>query len=235
MEQLPSVITRLDYLILLLFLPGYFISTIFFSEKQLSRGERITWSLALSVAVIGLGGLFLHLPGVTLNSSNWLYYVLAVTGLAAVGTLMTHPSRLLVIFKGGFNLQPVTLLTVTASLVVIIGAIGLASQQALVQRSTFTQFWAVPDGNGKLEVGLHNEELKTETYQVVILADGLELSRFDNIKLEADQTWQQQVLLPGTDSKTRIEALLYRGDSATPYRQTKLWLKCSRCTFDIIG
>ena len=81
MSSLPGVRAVLGT-VLVLFLPGYAWTLVFFRGRQINIIERIALSMGLSIAVVTLSILALNLvAGVTINGFNGVLIILTVTAV----------------------------------------------------------------------------------------------------------------------------------------------------------
>lgn len=72
--------------ILVLFIPGYFVSLIFMKRGTIDIIERVALSFALSIAVVPLLAFYLNLVGVKINRLSIIIEILAIV-LISIGIL----------------------------------------------------------------------------------------------------------------------------------------------------
>jgi len=68
--------------IFVLFIPGYFLSHIFFKRKSIDVIERIALSFALSIAAVPLLAFYLNLIGVKISFWSIVFEIMGIIGLS---------------------------------------------------------------------------------------------------------------------------------------------------------
>ena len=71
-------------IILVLFLPGFVISFVFFQPGRIDAVERLALSVALSLAVVPLLAFYANLAGIPITKVSVIIEVLAVTAVSLV-------------------------------------------------------------------------------------------------------------------------------------------------------
>ena len=71
-------------LTLVLFLPGYAWSRVFFREKEVDKIERVVLSIGLSIAMVPLVILFLNKAGMAITAASSFAIVIALTVAALI-------------------------------------------------------------------------------------------------------------------------------------------------------
>jgi len=220
------VLRTLLALPLVLGLTGYAITAALFSPGQLSSAERLTCSLALSLAVAALAGVVLNLTPWGLHTWTWSVLLATVTVVAAQAALrrpgMTAGSVLGVAVPLRLNQG---LLLGAAALVSVL-AIGLAREGALSQHSTpFTQLWIQPEGSpdaSMVRVGITNVESTTITYRLELKVAGSVAHVWEPVTLQNSEQWQATAQIYTVPARP-VEATLYRLDAPqVVYRQVLL-------------
>lgn len=234
-----------------LFFPGYtLVSALFPKEDDLDGVERFALSLGLSLALVPLVGLALnytpfgiHLFPVTLS----LYLLMLVlTGLTYFRRRDMPPeARFGVDFRshvpswGSLDREDKILTVASVILVVSVGVVGvfLASSQP---GERFTEFYILGEEgladdyptdllvgeNAEVILGIKNQEHRTENYRVVLNLENDPITSVEDIRLNHGENWEGPLSFsvhePGENMK--LQALLYKGENAEPYRDVHLWL-----------
>ena len=88
-----GLFTQLNYLesfrivlgsVYVLFLPGFLISFIFFSQNAIDWIERIALSFALSIAIVPLFVFYLNLAGLKISAINTFFTILGIIVISGV-------------------------------------------------------------------------------------------------------------------------------------------------------
>lgn len=154
---------------LALFAPGYAIVAATFARRDLDRAPRLVLSLALSLAVLALGGLVLNYLG-GIHSFSWtVLLLLVVVGCCRSAALrrkrgaqpsprrLPRPSGL----EAGLAL---------GALGAVVAALVLASTDLPAKSAVgYTELWIVPkaeSGGSEAEVGIKSEEQQTTEYDL---------------------------------------------------------------------
>lgn len=166
-----------------LYLPGYALSAALFPPGTLSLGERLVYSIALSVGAAVLAGLLWQFAFV-LNRTSWALLLAAVTlaGCAIAQrrrTLVRELQRARRSSDGASPWPRLDLPTAATVLVgfaaavvaVVIAVNGLQEQRA---ESHFSALWVVPQAPASeaVEIGVLNHQGAPHTYRVELRAAG---------------------------------------------------------------
>ena len=120
-----------------------------------------------------------------------------------------------------------------AVLVMALSVVFSASSVAQQPYAGFTQFWLLPSNqpgaNCAVRLGIQSYELSTETYGLVMTANGSEISAWPSIQLAPRQGWDQSVPINSNQAGTvYIEARLYRADNPrVVYREVNITMYVS--------
>jgi len=126
--------------------------------------------------------------------------------------------------------------------VVITGAIGTLYYVLAIPKGgeSFTEFYVLglegkaenypreltPEQEGKVILGIVNQEHETTNYKLEITTDGENVAGIGPITLRHEEKWEQEVAFaftrPGLSQK--VEFLLYNMASPEPYQRLYLWI-----------
>ena len=87
-----EIIQIIISIIFLLFIPGFFVSHIFFKEKEIDIIERIALSFALSVAIVPLLAFYLNIMGVKINIYS-VSFVISIVLFISILTLLIQNEK----------------------------------------------------------------------------------------------------------------------------------------------
>ena len=217
---------------LIFVLPGYTLTEVLFHQKLLNGTHRLALTLGISMALAVLSGLILNVLPIGLQALSW---AVSLGLLTTVFSLFVVYLRRRVQLKGApllrlrFNITAYLLLalaTAIAILSVLYAVIGVEQQP----HPGFTQLWILPatlTGNScAVRLGVRNFEGTTVTYRITLTMNGQQLTTWQSVVLESEQTWNQVVSIPpGTVHNMYVEVRLYRLDQPqTVYRNVHLTL-----------
>jgi hypothetical protein len=224
----PSLIRMALSLSLILFLPGYGITSILFSGRGLDIPARLLLSVALSLAITALSGLLLHLTpwGIALDNPGT---VLLLCGTGLVGLIflvrnLLNLDRTTVLPRVGFQPRQILLLVLAGMIAVI--AVNLARTPVASRDLTgYTLLWVQPPSVAdRLELGVRSEEFRTRKYQLRFEINQV-LREGPTFELKPGETLEY-VLKLGNESLAGqpIKVLLYRLDRPDEvYRRVVWW------------
>ncbi len=222
---LDGLLKSLALVPLVLFLPGYALSAAMFPPATLARGERLVYSVALSVCAAALGGLIWQLA-FGLGRTVWACMLAAITlaGCAVAyrrrATLSADrlkPSPFLP------RLDVPTALTALIALVLAVVAVRTAIDGLRDERAAahFTALWVAPqaDGSDGVEIGITNHQGAVHEYSVVVDGAGKTIRKWQGRlgSREDKRVILEPALIP---SGARLIVSLYR--DGVLYRRTKL-------------
>ena len=109
---------------------------------------------------------------------------------------------------------------------ILLGSVLIAYVSSKQAETTFTQFWAIPtvtaESKYAIQIGIHNEEKRPETYNLYIDVDGRRLEEWPTIPLDSGDEWTVLFQLPDKPSRP-IRLSLYRiNDLNNVYRWLRL-------------
>jgi hypothetical protein len=217
LDVLPAALQVCLGALVVLFLPGYLLSEVFF--PYLRGVQRLTLSLGFSSVFVLLLGFGLHLSGFGLVQEMWLagaFYSTLILGILALFRVARQGDR-----EGLGPLQVPRLhepLLVVVALGIAVAAVAVASDTSRRQDTPITQLWILPKTSSTAELGFVSSEITT--FRLEVTGDGEEL--ISELVVTADA---QAKVIPLELSKTydRLEATLYLPSSTTPYRRVLLW------------
>lgn len=203
---------------LALLLPGYALSRAVLAPGTVTRAERATTALALSVISLIIVSLAVNLSPWELSKRSWALGAGGTTVLASGLARIRAPGR---------GASPVTIklprlrdvALLLVSLATITTTVVLARRPLPPPKHVggYTQLWLVP-GPGGPELGVASYELRTTRYRLELMADGRPVRRWDTISLAPGRRWTVTV----GDARGALDAQLYRVADTVPYRQVHL-------------
>lgn len=221
-----SGLIRLIPSILLVFiLPGFTFLAAWFPNRLTDTASASLFTLALSLAIVAVGGVILHLAPGGLIPESWTFWLGGMSLINGVVGLQRKRFPFTPVPADkffGFRLRHAALVLVAT--IVVFGAFTYARRGVIEQpRPGFTQLWMQQGKEaGSFVVGVQNEEDQPVRYRLVIV--GSEGIAENNISLEPGAKWENLFWLTALPS-LQLEALLYRmDDPETVYRNATLWL-----------
>ncbi len=215
-------------LVFALLLPGYVFSAALFAELEWIA--RLLVSLALSMAVLILGGMLLNLTPWGLTQRTWVVYLLAATGAGILLVLWRrfHDHRSDPGEAEMRDHEPDTHESASGSIlprielrvILLLGlAVGFASVSFYIAQfstgrnnTAFSMLWADFDQNNPalpLRLGVQNEEGKAGVYHLVVEVNGSLIQKWDNLSLANGQRFETKVQF-ATPPSGPVLVLLYQ-------------------------
>jgi len=197
---------------LALFAPGYAIVAAAFARRPLDRPRLLVLSLALSLAVLALGGLFLNYLG-GIHAGTWaILLLLVVVGCCRTAALRRdRPSERLRLHppKPGWPKLGLAL----GGLAAVAAALVLASATLPAKSAVgYTELWIVPEleseGSEAL-VGVKSEEQQTTEYDL-------------GVRIGKQLVKRSFVLAPGEETTVRVGPPVALTGSTVPVVATLL-------------
>ena len=197
---------------LTLFVPGYAIVAAAFARRQLDRPRLLVLSLALSLAVLALGGLVLNYLG-GIHGVTWaILLLLVVAGCCRSAALRRDrpPERL--------RLRPPNpgwpkLGLALGGLAAIVAALVLASATLPAKSAVgYTELWIVPAAKSEgseAVVGVKSQEQQTTEYDL-------------GIRIGKQLVKREFVLTPGEETTVRVGPPIAPAGSTVPVVATLL-------------
>jgi uncharacterized membrane protein len=239
---------------LMFFIPGFvWMSVLFPRRSQMNIGNRLAYSVILSVIVILIVALLLNYtpPGITLVSVVWSIVATVLIGSAiAAGRQSGLPDddrATLSILK--VNLKNIRLpksvleRTLLGMLgVVLLGAIGVIGYAVAnpLDPQKYTEFYVL-DSRGEInyqvtmkmgnsypvKVGIVNHERAAMVYQIEVWFGDVKWLDIAPPKLADEEKWEEEVLLvpQSVGNNQKIQIILFKNDEENPYlRPLQLWV-----------
>lgn len=204
-------------LLLVLILPGYALTELLFAKGQLTRTERLLYTVVGSITVATLGALVLNqLPG-GVQTSGWIGLLVGVTLLGTLlGALKRQPTATAPVtrlprLRISFNQLLV--------LAIAVGVAGIAVKTAQTPTSPqgltgYTLLWMLPaDDSSRLALGISNQEFAPTAYKLQVKVDQQLAQEWSNLRLAVNGRWAAELAVPATAvAGHEITAELYRLD-----------------------
>lgn len=210
---------------LALILPGYAISAAMFMPGSITRGERLVYTLGLSVGAAAIGGLVWQLF-FGLSRASWALVLVAIVLVAARiarsrrAAASSDPagrrSRLPRLgLPNALAILAAAILTVVA---VDVAIEGLRDQRA---ESHFSSLWALPHGPAEesVEIGIQNHQGAVYTYRLSVNRAGIPVWLWEG-RLGAHKLKQVVLGLDEIPGSGPLDVTLYK--SGIPYRRTEV-------------
>lgn len=226
---------------LALFAPGYAIVAATFARRRLDPPRLLALSLALSLAVLALGGLVLNYLGGIHGFSWGVLLLLVVLGCCRGAALrrergseplrprMPRPSGLEVGFAVG-------------GLAAVVAALALASTTLPAKDAVgYTELWIVPrpeSGGSEAEVGVKSEEQQTTEFDLGVRIGARQLIRRSFVLAPGEETVvtvgppvaPPRSAAPAGSTVPVVATLLLHEDPSFAYRRVKSSLTTPRRT-----
>ena len=190
--------------------------------------EHSVFAAGLSIAVCVGGGFLLNMISM-LNPIGWALWFIAVNGVAMVIALR-QPYDESFVLPTLPRIRIWHALTLCAAIGIMVGSFMLSAHVInTFHEFKYTEFWLVPQGTGKLAVGIQNRETESEEYDIEVTAvgsadkapagraDKTMIATFRSIDLAPGQQWGRAITV-GLNQK-RVEAHLYRTRDHALYRK----------------
>ncbi len=232
---------------LVFILPGYtFVEA--FVKNHLEPVERWAIILGVSLGLTMLVGFALNQSAFGLQFASWALLLGSLCFLFAQIALLrrffsTRSATGISPAQPRPRLEPLTVVILTASALLIWGTISFAQLGVASSSSAFTQFWMlpasspgiattpqasltpVPSGQPNiLTIGVKSMEKDTVQYRIVVQEGSQVLKEYQGISLQPGQTWQEQITIPaGVSQTTPVQAFLYRADAPSQVYRTVTW------------
>ncbi|HEV3225409.1 MAG TPA: hypothetical protein VGZ52_01190, partial [Acidimicrobiales bacterium] len=222
LPNVPEVVSIPAGLVLLT-LPAYWMSQVLLPVLAPSSAERVLATLTLTVVSVILAALALYSAGVRLTHVSWAVTLaaLGLVGWWAAGrggarrTDRQPAERPAWPTRFGLRRRQIVLLALAA--VVLTGTAVLARLPLKPPPGVagYTQLWLIPQPTG-FQLGVACFELQPTHYRVELVADGTVVRTLDDIALDPNHEYLENVTLTGSF----LEARLYQKNSGSrdPYR-----------------
>ncbi len=219
---------------LVLFVPGYALTTAFLPSLAQAFPNRLMYAVGLSLAVTILSGLALNLTSEGLTGALWTGILGSISLVGGVLALLRRwqelPSEDEMSQPMYFRprLAHVALLAIAA--VVIVSAFTITRTAALDEAHPgFTQLWLMPfypSSEQYLEIGLQNAEGQPVEYRVQFRIGDKVIEEWASVRLQPDELWQKVMRVNDEPLKgERAEVVVYRLDEPehAVYRHATFW------------
>lgn len=186
-------------LLLVLALPGYALSAAIFAPAQLRPAERVSLSIAISVASTIAAALLLALVGVRLTTAPWMALLAAFAVVAAASAGARGHAQILARLSIGLRGREIGALAGAVVLLGGAGALGLTPLGAPRGTKGTTSLWICSKATGCLlpagtvKVGVINTQLHTASYTVQLTVEARPGLQFGPITLEPGASWSRVV------------------------------------------
>jgi uncharacterized membrane protein len=236
----------------ILFFPGYVLMAALFPRRGgMGNAERMALSLGMSIIVVSLIGLILNYSwwGISLEAALYSIapFILTMSIIAWFRRKrLPREERFGIEFQLGIpslgigTLDKVLSIILVVAIVAALGTLGYVIAAPKIGE-TFTEFYLLGlsgkamdfpqelrvGEEGKVIVGIINQERETVTYRVEVKIDGVENNQVEGITLEHDEKWEEEVSFvpPQKGERQRVEFLLFKEGEAEPYLEPlRLWL-----------
>lgn len=234
----------------LLFFPGYTLVAALFPEKTIDAIERVALAFGLSLAMVPLIGLVLNYTPWTIRLEPVLYstslFIFAMSIIAWVRRKgLPQQRRFAIEFQlklPGWSGTVWDKALSIALVLAVLGALGTLAYAVATPKvgERFTEFYIL-GAEGKADnypkkltlgvpasviLGIVNWEQEPAIYRVEIKINQEIVSGIDNISLNHEEKWEQEVsfaaISVGTNQK--VELILYKAAKPEPYQKLHLWV-----------
>jgi uncharacterized membrane protein len=210
---------------LALILPGYAISAAMFMPGSITRGERLAYTLSLSVGAAAIGGLAWQLF-FGLSRAGWALVLVAIVLVAARIARNRRAARSSDPVERRSRLPYLglpTALAILATLILTVVAVDVAIEGLRDQRaeSHFSSLWILPHGPAEesVEIGVQNHQGAVYTYRLSVARAGVPRWLWEG-RLGAHKRKQVILGLSEITGAGPLVVTLYK--SGLPYRRTEL-------------
>ena len=231
-----GVVGLLVGLPLMLFIPGYALTTAVLPEAAQSQPNKILYSLGISFTVTILAGLLLNLTPAGFQPWSWAITLGGVALVAALAGLARRwrERRQPILSSPLPALSFSDVIVLVAAVAVIVGAFMVTRTATLQQQYPgFTQLWLLRAGSTAQKsvlVGVRNLEHSSVDYNVEMVVGNTLVAQWPALALQEGEEWQQVVSLGSQQlpSGSEVEVRLYRHDRPGElYRHASLYLQPS--------
>jgi uncharacterized membrane protein len=210
---------------LALILPGYAISAAMFMPGSITRGERLVYTLSLSVGAAAIGGLAWQLF-FGLSRASWALVLVAIVLVAARIARSRRAATSFDPAEQRSRLPRLGLpnaLAILAAVILTVVAVDVAIEGLRDQRaeSHFSSLWALPHGPAEeaVEIGVQNHQGSVYTYRLSVDRAGIPVWLWEG-RLGAHKLKQVVLGLDEIPGSGPLDVTLYK--SGIPYRRTEV-------------
>lgn len=216
---------------LVFYIPGHMILRLFPCYSRIGL-EGVLYAFGVSIAIVILGGFFLHAIG-QMTPLGWALLLCSISAVSwGAAGWRRNAARHLHISFGRMAVTPWQALMVSCAAILAFGAI-LHERQAAKAYSEFryTEFWMIPQDASNpnaLTIGIANHEGKTASYEVELIEDAQIAGAWRSILLQPGEIWTSAFNATfRADRIQRVEAWLFKNkDHRTVYR--RVWADIGR-------
>jgi uncharacterized membrane protein len=205
---------------LVLILPGYALAAALFQPGSIPPAERAVYTVALSIAVTGLGSVLAQIA-FDLDRGVWVAMLLAAT-LAACWVAQRR--RELLPVEGASprfelpSVNPLAIVAVLAAIGVAAGAFSIAVDSTRDSRAEahFAELWVLPQrntsggsGGSSVSIGIGNHEGRPVTFRLQATRGGKVVASW-TVRLTGNESWQTNLSAPRPSASAPLRVILLR-------------------------
>ena len=235
-----------------LFFPGYALMAALFPGREGMGGiERVALSFGLSIAVVALILLILNYTPWGIRLESILYSVASfifITSIVAWGRRkrLANEERFSIEFRlglpgrGGSAWDKALSVILALAIVAAFATVGYVIAKPSVGQK-FTEFYVlelegkaadyprklVVGEEGRVTIGIINNEHEVVSYQVEVSIDGFKNNEVEGLSLEQEERWENEVSFTPqvAGDNQKVEFLLYKNGESTPcFEPLRLWV-----------
>jgi uncharacterized membrane protein len=203
-------------ILMVLFIPGYCIVTGIL--PAIGSEKTLLLSLGISASISVVGGIILNLTPWGLTPATWslLLSLIAVIGIILSWRQRRDHARN---FETGVpSLQKEHVVIFGWAGLILVSSVLIAYFSSKQTETTYSQLWAIPsataEGHYEIQIGIRNEEMQPEVYDLYMDINGRLLNEWSAISLEPGKEWITTVELLEQPSQP-IQISLYRNDDGS--------------------
>ena len=212
--------------------PGYVLSEAIFHKRTFDAAQRLTSSLALSLAIVIISGFILNVFPIGLHAIPWSLFLGSLTTLFTLWVAILrqrirgHEKRF-----STFRFPLYGYILFGLAIIVAIFCVQYSADSVVQQpHPGFTQLWILPakqtNKSSAISIGVHSFEATSVTYRVTMTINGSLVETWPSIILMPEHEWNLLVPLnPGKTDNMYVAIQLYRLDNpGIVYRKVSLLL-----------
>ncbi|MBA2678727.1 MAG: DUF1616 domain-containing protein [Ktedonobacteraceae bacterium] len=213
-------------------IPGYVLTELLFHKRSLGTSYRLICSVSLSLAIDITGGFALNILPSGLQRSSWAMLLAVVTTLFALLAVVLRSNSFVQVktpFRFRIAFHEYVLFGLSGAVLVLAiwyAVLGVVQQP----RPGFTQLWLLPAKEEQkscaLRLGVHNFELTSMNYRVVLSAQGDLMKTWSPVTLASQQEWNTtETFATASSTNVSVKLQLYRLDRPESiYREVNVTL-----------
>jgi uncharacterized membrane protein len=210
--------------------------------RPFNGSDRLILSLGLSLAMVIITGFVLNMLPMGLEQTSWAVSLAVLTAIFSFIALY-HRQKVEInvakttVVAHRFRISFYEYMLFLLAIIIVTSSVWYSlinAQQQQQQQSTFTQFWMVPlmqaHNSCAVLIGMQSFEATSVKYDIVVTANGTEVSSWFAVALAPQNQWYQSIAIqPGNTNTVYIEAKLYRMDKpGVVYRDVHVTLSNSQ-------